>query len=133
MKHIFNISSGLVSIIPNPKGKESIEVYITNSALRYNDAGSIANIILQFKKHNHHEKFIRGKYLLWFLVEFCLSIYQECMSLSLVSIPKKPKMTTILSQANAIIMTAPRSRVPGDLKLFFSNTITKYVDSKMAA
>jgi hypothetical protein len=87
----------------------------------------------EFEDHKQYKNYTRGKYLLWFLVEFCLSIHKDYNKLEFVKIKKKAKMVTTLSQSNAIALIAPRCKIPKTLKIFFKNTIVKYVDIKKAA
>jgi len=134
MKHIFKINNGILSAISRPKNKDNLVLYIHDQCnLEITKRNSVAKITREFEEKKHYKKYIRGKYLLWFLVEFCLSIYKDCKTLSFIEIEKKPKMVTTLSQSNAIILIATRCKIPLPLKTFFENTIEKYVALKKAA
>ena len=134
MKHVFQIRNGYLKEISRPKKKENLIVYIHDQCnLRMTDGNSIAEITEIFEEKKYYEKYIRGKYLLWFLVEFCLSIYRDYNTLSFIEINKKPKMVTTLSQSNAIVLIATRCKIPLSLKSFFKNTIEKYIALKKAA
>lgn len=127
MKRIFKIMTGRVQVMSSPGGFPTLEEYIHNQCnIPYKSDVDITAIEREFKKANGHQKFIRGKYELWFLVEFVLSVYQNISAFSRkITIP--PKMNVSLSQSNAITLIAPRARVPSSLKKFLTKTYAKYV------
>ena len=134
MKHAFKITNGVLSKILRPKNKANIVQYIHHQCnLEITNEESVAETAKKFEDDKHYKKFTRGKYLLWFLVEFCLSIYKDYNILSFVKIKKKPKMVTTLSKSNAIVLIGTRCKSPKTLKTFFENTIEKYVALKKAA
>lgn len=134
MKHLFKIEKGVLLEISKPKNKESKIVYIHDQCnLEVNNKESITEIVIAFEKEYHYRKFTRGKYLLWFLVEFCLSIHKDYNNLPSVMITKKPKMVVSLSQSNAIAIVGLRCKIPKTLREFLENTINKYVAIKEAA
>lgn len=128
MKHAFFVKNGRIEPIELPNEKKDIieyaheqcNIYLTNKE-------DVIQSIKQFKSANYHEKFVRGKFLLWFLVEFCISLNRDWESLDFISIKQRPKMAVNLSQSNAIVQIAPRCRIPDSLKLFFDYTILRYV------
>jgi len=134
MKHIFEVRNGALSETSNPKDKENIIVYIHEQCnLEMDNKESIAEIATAFEKTGHYRKFTRGKYLLWFLVEFCLSIHKDYSRLPFVVTRKKPKMVVSLSQSNAIAIVGLRCKIPKTLRGFLENTLNKYVALKEAA
>ena len=134
MKHAFRITNGILSVISRPKNKANIVQYIHHQCnLEITNEDLAAEIAKHFENSEHYKKFTRGKYLLWFLIEFCLSIYRNYNTLTFVKLKKKPRMVTTLSLSNAIILIGPRCKIPKTLKTFFENTIDKYVALKNAA
>lgn len=134
MKHVFKITNGVLSEISRPKNKENVVQYIHHQCnLEITNEESVTEIVNNFKDNKHYKKFIRGKYLLWFLVEFCLSIHKNYNALSFVKIERKPKMTINVSQSNAIVVIGTRCKIPPSLKSFFEDTVEKYVTSKKTA
>ena len=133
MKHAFCITKGHLTKKSKPNGCDNLVKYIhTQCNLLVTNEKSASDIAIEFEKNQHYKRYTRGKYLLWFFVEFCLSIYRDYKNLGFVKIDNKPKMTTNLSQSNAIVLIAPRCRMPLSLKIFFENTIEKYVTLKVA-
>lgn len=128
MKHLFQVSKGVFSAIVNPDNKSDIIAYVHEQcSIDLTNRDIILEEIKYFTDNRYYEKYTRGKYLLWFLVEFCLSIHQNCTSFDFISIPQNPKMTVNLSQSSGVVLIAPRCRIPDSLRLFFETTISKYV------
>lgn len=90
--------------------------------------------ILQIEKlyteNNDYQDVTRGKFVLWFLVEFCESVYKEYADLDFASISKPQKKGVNLSEANAILQAAPRCRIPSSLLSFLKNTIIPFIQEK---
>lgn len=133
MKHIFSIEKGIVKLNANPNNKENIIVYAHEQCnINPINREIIALIAKDFEENNHYKKFVRGKYLFWFLVEFCISINKHCMTLDFISIVHQPKMAVNLCQTNGVVQIAPRCRMPDSLKHFLKKTVLKYVQLKTA-
>jgi hypothetical protein len=134
MKHIFQIKNGNLIKIDKPKNKlNEIEYIYGQCNLSIQSSNELDMIHKDFVEKDLSRKFIRGKYLLWFVVEFCLSIQRDCLSLDFVKIEEKPKMVVNLSQSSGITQIAPRGRMPETLGLFLKNTMVKYINKLVAA
>ncbi|EFR54407.1 MULTISPECIES: DUF4435 domain-containing protein [Bacteroides] len=127
MKHAFRVKNGKIEVIDSPNEKKDIIEYAhAQCNIDLINRENIIQSIEKFQATNCHEKFTRGKYLLWFLVEYCISLNRDWESLDFISIKQRPKMAVNLSQSNAIVQIAPRCRIPDSLKHFFNNTIFRY-------
>lgn len=80
----------------------------------------------EFRAKQGVEKFIRGKYLMWFFVECALKTHS--------AIPKfctnhstSPKMRLSLGFSNAMITIAPRVRCPESLKCFIKRNYLEHI------
>ncbi len=62
--------------------------------------------------------FVRGKFLMWFLVSFCLSIHSNCVEMGA---EKRPKMSLPLSEKNCMALIATRCRIPESLSSFLQS------------
>lgn len=82
-------------------------------------------------QYGQYQKFVRGKFVLWFLVEFCLSV-REQPSAWFSSTLKAPKMNITLSASNGLAVIGPRVRVPRRLSAFVSATYGEYVEAFLA-
>jgi len=80
----------------------------------------------EFRQGQGPEKFIRGKYMLWFLVEFALEIHRSVPSL-LVRFTTSPKVRITIGSANAMVILAPRVRCPSSLQRFLDRTYVEYI------
>jgi hypothetical protein len=86
----------------------------------------IAAAEVEFKAAHGPEKFIRGKYLLWFLVEFALETH-KCVSRLFVRFRVSPKARFSMGAKNAMIVVAPRARCPQSLQRFLDSTYGQFV------
>lgn len=82
---------------------------------------------VEFRSKQGIERFIRGKYLMWFFVECALKIH--------CAIPKfcanhltPPKMRLSLGFSNAMVTIAPRVRCPVSLKCFIECNYIEYIE-----
>ena len=127
MKHLFKFHQGRLLSISKPRGCKSQIEYIHNQCrIDCKPAKGIRRITDEFRKSKGDKRFIRGKYLLWFLVEYISSIHSNADSFS-KKLASPPKMNLSLSHSNAIVVIAPRSRIPNSLAKFIQTTCLKYV------
>ena len=136
MTHLFNIQQGRLKTVARPKQCKNITEYIHKQCKLYVDqCYDLAAGCEEFCKDNRHKRFIRGKYLLWFLVEFCLSIHKDFLQISSIQSTSvtKPKCKVNLSHSNAIIIISSRFRVPKSLKGFLSVTVESFIKKMEAA
>lgn len=119
------------------EGKIDLEEKFTAPISRIEYAGKCVNATIatddelreieaEFRSKQGIEKFIRGKYLLWFFVECALQIHS--------AIPKfcanhstAPKMRLSLGFCNAMVTIAPRVRCPDTLRRFVEFNYLEYI------
>lgn len=122
MKHIFSVSNGKIETIQHPKGRANIQEYIHSQCnIPMDNTIDISPTIDQIRSQNNVLMLTRGKYLLWFLVEFSSSIHRDINRFS-STITSPPKLHVKISQANANTLVAPRARIPKHLKEFLQKT-----------
>lgn len=83
----------------------------------------------EFRQRQGAERFIRGKYLMWFLVEFALEIHRS-ISVLIRRFKDSPKVRISIGPANAMVVLAPRVRCPGSLQEFLERTYVQYIRDK---
>ena len=87
----------------------------------------IDNAEIEFRRKLGIEKFIRGKYILWFFIQCALEIHQSiphlCARHKVV-----PKAKVGLGVKNAIVIVAPRVRCPTSLKAFLGRNYNSYIE-----
>ncbi len=135
MNDLFEIESGVLSSIAKPTGHKNVIDYIHKKCCvdvdtNYNSKVSEA----EFCNDNKHKKFTRGKFVLWFLVEFCLSVHKDYPQiLDREPIKPTPKNSVNLSQSTAVTLISSRFRAPDSLKKFLRNTVECYVNQQDVA
>jgi hypothetical protein len=128
MKQIFKISKGKLSQFSHPKGKNSIKEYIHSQCkIDLDNTVDIHSIEKEFKAENKFKHFTRGKYLLWFFIEFSNSVHKDIPRI-IPSIKASPKTHTNLCQSNGLVIVGTRARIPKSLKDFLNNTFSYYAN-----
>lgn len=72
------------------------------------------------------ERFIRGKYALWFLVESATKAH-ESIQVLLPTFRLPPKVKISIGAKNAMVVVAPRLRCPETLRAFISQTFLAFI------
>jgi hypothetical protein len=85
----------------------------------------------EFGKVSAYRNFVRGKYVLWFMVEFCKSIHRSAASFFSTCV-RPPKMKVSISVANAMTIIGNRARVPQSFRTFILSTFCAYIEQKQA-
>ncbi|MHB1175937.1 MAG: DUF4435 domain-containing protein [Sulfuriferula sp.] len=87
-------------------------------------------LLLETEKEFRHkdgvQKYVRGKYVLWFFVQFVTSIY-ESVSAYCARYAKKPKIHVSLGIENAMVILGGRVRSPESLHAFMTATYIAYI------
>lgn len=127
MKDIFVIKDGVLQVKPNPKGRSSIIDYIHHKCkLSIDTSISISEYELEFKKNQLYRKMTRGKYALWFIIQFCLSVNKSA-SMFITTGTKIPRMSVSMSPSNGVSIIGQRGRLPQSLKFFIQTTYLEYI------
>ena len=106
--------------------------YICKSAgVALDPTEDLSEMLTEFGKASVYRRFVRGKYIFWFLVEFCKSVHQEAASF-FTACSKPPKMKVSISTGNAVMIIGNRARIPLSLRKFLANTFCAYVEQKQA-
>lgn len=80
----------------------------------------------EFRQKDGVQKYVRGKYVLWFFVQFVLSVY-ESVSTYCARCTKKPKTHVAFGIENALIILGGRIRSPESLRTFLAATYSAYI------
>lgn len=128
IKDIFCFSGGNLTIRPEySEPAARIQMAADCLHLPVSTPDEINSAENEFCQKNGAERFIRGKYLLWFLVELAINIHQSiCSIISRFSKPPKAKIS--FSATNAMTVVAPRLRCPESLLNFFQATYKEHID-----
>lgn len=129
MKDLFTITNGILNVNARPKGKANAIIYIHEQCkVAYNASANVADIEAEFRRHNVYRRFTRGKYLFWFLVEFCCSVRGGDRSL-FKSSTALPRMNVTFSASNGVTIIGHRSRLPKSLNAFLGETYCAHIQS----
>ena len=83
--------------------------------------------IIQALSQQELTRYIRGKYLLWFLIEFALSVYKDIKEIT-SGRHCPPPIHVALSTSNGLIFLAPRAMMPSSLRDFLNRTFVAYIN-----
>lgn len=130
MKSLFRIKKGTLDKLSNIKEHQDLVEYMHKQckvdieiSRDYDHQKGHA----EFYEEDRHKKFIRGKYLIWFLSNFCTSIKNDYSAMSFTFKNKKIAKRNLFSQSNATASISSRSRPPRSLTNFIENTVKQYV------
>jgi hypothetical protein len=127
MSDLFFIQNGRLQMVTSPKGKASVVEYLhEQSNIEMNATDNILQSQKEFKKKRIYKKFIRGKYLFWFLIEFCYTVHRDAAKL-FGGITKSPKINVTLSVSNGVAVIGARGRMPTSLRKFLKSTFCDYI------
>ncbi len=132
MSKLFSFNNGNLVFDSSKEGYEKIVRYIHKSAgVCIDTSADISQAKSTFKKSANYRKFTRGKYVLWFLIEFCISVHKNAVNL-IASCVTIPKVHISISQSNAIKIIGNLPRIPSNLKIFLSKNYISYINLKSA-
>ena len=123
INHIISIQDGRLTISKNEE--EIVRLIYRQSGLELafyskEDVEAICGEIVATKCIR---SITRGKYLATFFIEFCNSVYRDCVR---IAITKTHKGCTI-SEMDIMKMIAPRCRIGNSLRTFINDTILAYI------
>lgn len=123
---MFSVKNGYI-VVDNSANAETCRAkYIHKSVgIAYDPTINISPFIVEFGNVATYRSFVRGKYVLWFLVEFCKSVHESAADLFSACV-QPPKMNVSISAANTVTIIGNRSRVPESLRTFLTNTFCAY-------
>lgn len=126
-KDIFEFQNG---VLKTKAGFESVAdrlKYVGQKVqLPPSPAAEVAIVVDEFLAKEGALRFVRGKYVAWFVVEQCLhfhvTIRNYCKSYT-----ASPKVRVTLGQANAMALVATRIRCPASLDIFVKSTYCEFI------
>ncbi len=132
LSKILSVQAGALVVDRSAAGETARTQYIHKSVgIVYDPTVDISTEQAEFGKVSAYRSFVRGKYVMWFLIEFCKSIHEAAISF-FAACAKPPKMKVSISAANAVTIIGNRARVPQSLRMFLSNTFCTYIEQKEA-
>lgn len=132
MKDIFQVV--IVGQTPRvgTKINADISAYIHNQCNITREASwDVSNIALIVREGQNYRKYARGKYVFWFLIEFCNAIHAHSCSM-FSKLEKPPKIRTNISHKTGMAIVGTRARIPELLKSFLNVTYLDFISSRAA-
>jgi hypothetical protein len=131
MGDLFMVKDARLVANASPKGKAVSEYIHERCKVTFDGALDTAPITEELRKENKYKRFTRGKYCLWFLVEYCNSVHRDAAAV-FPSLAAPPKMNLTLSCANGMAIIGARARCPASLRNFLRETFLRYVARKLS-
>ena len=130
MCHIFALVDGKVRVNTSPLDFDNIENYLhARCGAPVGGAPDCEGAKRELQCDSLYRRFVRGKFAMWFLVEFCLSVRQGAARL-FSSYDNPPKMRVSMGQSNAMVLVGSRGRIPETLRVFLRNTFGSYIEGR---
>lgn len=127
MKHIFYIKDGKLNQFPRPKNKSDVTEYIHSQCqIPVDKSFDVSTIENEFKDDDLFLRFVRGKYVFWFFIEFVTTIHNDIVNI-IPSIKTPPNPRVSFGHGNGFLVVAPYSRIPESLRSFLENTYLSFI------
>lgn len=132
-----NINLGKVYSVENeeliiknpPDGYESIYTFLCDKSQIDFVEDFIERIDKEtFEDPEVYKKMVRGKFVLWFFIEYCNSVHRDIVKIC-DYYNKSPKVHINLSVANGMSIIASRARIPTTLRKFIKSNYLDYINS----
>lgn len=127
-KDIFSFKDGqlfLKEAFISPQ--ERIEYASRKVGCPVSDEGDLMAAEMEFRENGGCDKFVRGKYVLWFVIESSLEFHRN-IALFCAKYQNPPKVKITMGHANAMTLVGPRIRCPGSLNKFVKENFLEYIN-----
>lgn len=127
--HLFKFENNFLTKIQHPCGYANEVEYIHKKCgVDYHQDIDIGPEFQKYISHPNHLQLIRGKYVMWFLIEFIVYIKNN-YNIFFKGI-KKIKSHVTICQDTGVSIVGLRSRIPSSLKDFIDRTLKEYALSR---
>jgi hypothetical protein len=109
--------------------KVDLAMYIKDKWCMENSEVDIGPILADFKAKDGYNKFIRGKNLMWFFINFIDSFCRSCNRV-IPSIQTPITGCRRLNLKDAVKDLGPRTKIPESLKAFLDGTCIAHIEEK---
>jgi hypothetical protein len=126
---LFFFKDGKGAISSDFSSSASRVLYAAESVgLPASDAGDLRAAEQEFRDKGGASRFVRGKYLIWFFVEYAAALHGAIAGYC-PRYPKPPKLRVTLGAANAMTIVGPRAKAPASLKRFIETNYIEHIAS----
>ena len=132
MPELMSVRNGTVDFDKTKGAESSRKQYLHKSVgIAYDPTVDMSAEEAEFSEAPVYKKFVRGKFVLWFLIEFCRSVHSGAV-LFFPECTKPPKIRVSISWKNAVPIIGNRARVPSSLRKFLKENFCAYAEKKAA-
>ena len=133
LESLLVVEAGSVKIDDSAVGMRAAREYIhLATKCDFVQSDDISHEIREFHANSHHRSFVRGKYVLWFMVEFCKSV-RDSYEQFFTGYKRQPKMNVSISAKNAVTIIGNRARIPRSLRGFLAHNYGDYIQSRLVS
>lgn len=127
LHELLDVSNAEVKIAsPHADAQAMLNHVGVSRGLPISSLADLAAMRIEFEGKNGKDKFIRGKYLLWFFVQYAKAVHASIgLFCSKHTSPPRKKIDFGLS--NAVVVLAPRVRCPATLNTFLQRNYGTFV------
>jgi hypothetical protein len=127
MRDLFRFSNASIEQVPTPRGQRDWAAYVhAQCGVSFDPTVDITPVQALFNSASNRRRLARGKYLLWFLIEFCRAACRSAPQL-FSGVHGIPKPSVQLSLKNAMSVVGPRARMPSSLREFLEKTFLAFI------
>lgn len=126
VKDYFHFNAGVLVLHPQFTAVGARVAYAAASlGLPVSAASDLIVREAEFRQKDGPKRFVRGKYYLWFFLEFAGEVHKN-LPVVLPSRNVAPKPKVSIGPKNAMVFIAPRLRCPESLAAFFKRTYVQF-------
>ncbi len=127
-KEIFTFVKGDIALRSGFEMESDRIAYVAGKmGLPTSSTEELAAVLDEFRRLGGCKRFIRGKYVLWFVIESTLEFHRE-IALFCRSYQAPPKVKLTMGHANAMALVGTRIRCPDTLADFVRSTYLEYIN-----
>ena len=126
MNDLFSVRGGQLRRKVLDRGATVTEYLHSRCRVPYGNDVSARQVEVELREGAAYRRFTRGKFVLWFLVEFCCSVRREATTL-FISCARSPRVNVTVAMSNAMVIIGNRGRLPESLRCFLRETYCTYV------
>jgi hypothetical protein len=123
---------GLTCIVPTDSVREAFCAELGPPAPPVSSQRELEEALQEFLASGGEERFIRGKYLMWFFVEFARDVHRN-LPTYLPRYQKSPRVRVPFDHGTSMTLVGARARAPVTLRRFVQRTFNTTAASEPEA
>lgn len=124
---LFFFENGKMKLVPKFETAHSRLQHVSECVkLKPSQNTDLSRVESEFRQRQGAERFIRGKYIMWFFIQFSLEVHRSIASV-IGRFSESPSKKCNIGVKNAMVLLAPRVRCPVSLRDFLMRTYNQYI------